>query len=97
MELLIPKMDLLWKYKRLMRKQDKGYRLFFLVTFLGLAPVSVYAYQPPKYEIEASNIQQYRAISTISGDTILNSLLKPRTLAESGGVKAVGSDPDNRH
>ena len=39
---------------RLMRKQDKGYKLlFFLVVFLGLAPAGVEAYDNPKYEIEA--------------------------------------------
>lgn len=54
MELLIPKIDLLWRYKRLMRKHNKGYKLlFFLVVFLGLAPAGVEAYQNPRYEIEA--------------------------------------------
>ena len=62
-----------WGGIRLMKKHNKGYKLlFFLVIFLGLAPVGVEAYQNPRYAIDASVDIAARVIRAKQKTTFVN-------------------------
>lgn len=69
-------------YERLMRKHNKGYKLlFFLATFLWLAPACVYAYEHPKYEIDASIDTASHTIKARQKVTFTNNSDKPVSAA----------------